>query len=92
MILISSDGCAAVAIDTLNRLPSYATHYCPVKKANPMAQDEYLTIAVEDYSASITTSINPEVREPRPENDKVRIFSFGSSIEIKGTCTSPDDG
>jgi hypothetical protein len=61
------------------------------KKPTPKVQDEYLTIAVEDYSASIEASINYEVRRPRPESDQVPIFRFVSSIEIKGTCTAPDD-
>jgi hypothetical protein len=61
------------------------------RKVTPKVQDEYLTIAVEEYSASIGASINSEVRRTRPESDQVPIFRFVSSIEIKGTCTAPDD-
>ena len=60
------------------------------KKTKPRVQEEFLTIEVEDFSASVNASINPQAREPRPEIDKLRIFNFGSTIEIKGTCPSPD--
>ena len=61
------------------------------KRRKPRVQYELLTLQVEDYSVTVNASISYRARELRPESDKTPLYSFGHTIEIVGTCTSPDE-
>ena len=61
------------------------------KRRKPRVQYELLTLQVEDYSVTVNATISYQAREPRPKSDKIRLYSFGHTIEIVGTCTAPDE-
>ena len=61
------------------------------KRRKPRVQYELLTLQAEDYSVTVNASISYRAREQRPESDKIPLYSFGHTIEIVGTCTSPDE-
>jgi len=61
------------------------------KKKRAVEQYTYLSVRVDEYSAHVSASLNHEACDPRQYNDKVRIYQFGSTLEIQGICTYPDD-
>lgn len=55
--------------------------------------EEYaiLGIQVTGYIARVDASINYEVRDPHHFYEDAEIYKFGTSLEIDGVCTYPDE-
>lgn len=61
------------------------------KKTKPTDGYAFLGIKVNGYIVRINASINYDVRDPHHYHDDAMVYEFGSSLEIDGTCTYPEE-
>lgn len=63
----------------------------PTKKRKPAEQYTFLAVQVQTYSADVSAHINHDAQDKRRQADDVRIYRFGSRLEIEGICSYPDE-
>ncbi len=61
------------------------------KKKSKRAEYEFLSLRVEDYSASVEASINYQVRDSRHRRPEALVYGFGSHIEIEASVVWPEE-
>jgi len=63
----------------------------PPLKKKPAVEYSLLSIPLDSYRASVDASINHQARDKRDHYADPRIYSFGSSLELEGTCDYPEE-
>jgi len=63
----------------------------PKKKSKPTESYALLTVKVDRFSVAVNATVNAIARETHWDNGRLNVFSFGSSLEIEGTCSYPEE-
>ena len=57
----------------------------------PVEEYSFISLKIQNHTARVGASINHRAKDKRYQHDDLRIFEFGSSLEIAGICTYPED-
>jgi hypothetical protein len=57
----------------------------------PVEEYSFISIRIQNHKARVGASINHSAKDKRYQHDNLRVYEFGSSLEISGLCTYPED-
>jgi hypothetical protein len=57
----------------------------------PVEEYSFISIRIQNHKARVGASINHRAKDKRYQHDGLRVYQFGSYLEIAGICTYPEE-